>query len=710
MLAHVVLLAVLAPSPAAIQTGCEAAPPTVRVLDALRAPADATQSTAEHKTEQLAALRRALVAAPRDVHLHEAYQRLRLQGPDADRAGLVSEYEALLVKNPRDPLFLYLAARAEVGFKTKDAIAKLRDSVELAPSFPFSHLLLAEIFSSTAYAQPSDAAAHLDAFADACPNSVRAFNGLRWSKDVELIKRTAARIRRAVANRTDTEAVEAYPVLWALEEATERSDHQEENRSRLKRDIDRLFTPAFARTVAWMETLAAVWFVDDSLDQSDRARVELANRYPSSRVAVQVKVAAAAGTLARDTSPEAAAATFRRRWKAALAQVPSFPRNQWLASAAARAVIWDATATADELAAAVAPFVRVLAQQPDESTESPPLPALVATRLVARGAAFGEAIALGLAGLTAADAATSPNRVDDLIGRTSKQLGDTRAAWYLYTYYPLGEAYARLGRLAEARDVLLKYEELLEHRRPPATAPSADRMRFGEDEARFWQLRGILAESENHLADALVAYRNAIAAYPPRRPNGDRRDEAMSAAQKIWKQLGGTSQGWSDWAKTAPLVNFNAGAGGTGSAWGRLAAASPNLVLADTLGNAWQPKDLAAKTVFVTMWASWCGPCRAELPYVEKLYQRFRGRDDIVILALNVDDDPKQMDVALGELKVNVPSVAAREFAYTLVPAMALPSNWILTPSKTEMLQQDAPSLEAWLESTAKAIEAAAGK
>jgi len=709
MLAHLVLLAVLTP-PAASQYGCEAAPATMKVLDSLQAPADASQSTAEHKKQQLAVLRRALIAAPRDVHLHEAYQRLRLQGPDADRAGLVSEYEALLLKNPRDPLFLYLAARAEAGFKTKDAIAKLRESVELAPSFAFSHLLLAEIFSSTTYAHPADVAKHLGAFGSACPNSVRAFNALRWSKDSELITRTAARLRRNVTVRTDTEAIEAYPLLWSLEAATKRSDDQQENLARLRGDIERLFAPAFVRDTAWLATLDQVSFIDETLDPSDRARAEVAARFPHSRAAIDATLAQAAGPRPGGTSSEELQAYFRKQWKAAVALLSSFPENQRLAWTAARAAAIDLGSSSQELVDAVTRYVDLLARQPDESRTSPPIPSDIATRLVARGAAYEQAVALALAGLRGADTWTSADRADDLRGATAEGLRDRRDAWYLYTYYPLGEAYARLGRLAEARDVLLKYEDLLERRRPPATATSADRMRFGEDEARFWQLRGIVAESENRFPDALVAYRNAIAAYPPRRPGGDRRDEAMAAAQRIWKQLGGTSQGWSDWTKTAPLVNFNAGAGGSGSAWGRLAAASPSLVLTDTLGNSWQPKDLATKTVFMTMWASWCGPCRAELPYVEKLYQRFRGRKDVVILALNVDDDPKQMDVALGELKVRVPSVAAKNFAYSLVPEMALPSNWILTPSKTEMLTQDAPTLEAWLEKTAKAIENAATK
>ena len=102
--------------------------------------------------------------------------------------------------------------------------------------------------------------------------------------------------------------------------------------------------------------------------------------------------------------------------------------------------------------------------------------------------------------------------------------------------------------------------------------------------------------------------------------------------------------------------------------------------------------------------------CRAELPYVEKLYQRFRNHSDIAILAFNVDDDPKAMTTALQELRVSIPSITARDFAYSIVPEMALPANWIITSGKTEMFLGNDNSHEAWLESAAIAIETAAGK
>jgi hypothetical protein len=77
---------------------------------------------------------------------------------------------------------------------------------------------------------------------------------------------------------------------------------------------------------------------------------------------------------------------------------------------------------------------------------------------------------------------------------------------------------------------------------------------------------------------------------------------------------------------------------------------------------------------------------------------------------LNVDDDPKEMDTALKELKVTVPSIAARDFAYEMLPVMAIPAAWLLTPSKTVMFNADSDNLDKWLELAAGALEKAAGQ
>ncbi|TXF74808.1 TlpA family protein disulfide reductase, partial [Chryseobacterium sp.] len=54
--------------------------------------------------------------------------------------------------------------------------------------------------------------------------------------------------------------------------------------------------------------------------------------------------------------------------------------------------------------------------------------------------------------------------------------------------------------------------------------------------------------------------------------------------------------------------------------------------------------DLKGKVVFINFWASWCPPCRAEFPSIQKFYDQYRFNPDVVFLTVNLDDE-----VALGK-------------------------------------------------------------
>src|SRR5579872_5284095 len=170
---HLIVVIGLAALPAWPQ-GCEPSAATRAVLEQVQIPDDARLPAAERQELRVAALRKALAAAPRDVFLHEAYQRARMAGMEINRGPVIGEYEALLARNPRDPAFLYLAANAQTGRKTKEAIANLEKALEIAPAFGLPHLLLAQIHLARAYDDPTQAGSHLDRFAEACPASVRA--------------------------------------------------------------------------------------------------------------------------------------------------------------------------------------------------------------------------------------------------------------------------------------------------------------------------------------------------------------------------------------------------------------------------------------------------------------------------------------------------------------------------------------------------------
>lgn len=50
-------------------------------------------------------------------------------------------------------------------------------------------------------------------------------------------------------------------------------------------------------------------------------------------------------------------------------------------------------------------------------------------------------------------------------------------------------------------------------------------------------------------------------------------------------------------------------------------------------------KDLRGKVVYIDVWATWCGPCLRELPYLEKMHERFGDREDVALVSVSIDSD-----------------------------------------------------------------------
>ena len=56
----------------------------------------------------------------------------------------------------------------------------------------------------------------------------------------------------------------------------------------------------------------------------------------------------------------------------------------------------------------------------------------------------------------------------------------------------------------------------------------------------------------------------------------------------------------------------------------------------------------------VNFWATWCGPCRQEMPLLDELYQRYE-RVGFSLLGVNIDDDSRKAMNMISELGVNFP-------------------------------------------------------
>lgn len=75
-----------------------------------------------------------------------------------------------------------------------------------------------------------------------------------------------------------------------------------------------------------------------------------------------------------------------------------------------------------------------------------------------------------------------------------------------------------------------------------------------------------------------------------------------------------------------------------------------------------RPQDLAAlhgSVVIVPVWASWCGPCRDEVPLLQEALSRWGG-DDLAVLGINMRDRDESARTFLAEHGGDYPSVADR--------------------------------------------------
>lgn len=105
---------------------------------------------------------------------------------------------------------------------------------------------------------------------------------------------------------------------------------------------------------------------------------------------------------------------------------------------------------------------------------------------------------------------------------------------------------------------------------------------------------------------------------------------------------------------------------------------APDFVLSDLAGQQVALSELRGKVVLVNIWATWCPPCRAELPMIEEAQRRY-GERGFVVLAVNQAEERALVADFMREHGLSFPVLLDSDGAVSrLYATQALPSSFFI--------------------------------
>jgi len=100
---------------------------------------------------------------------------------------------------------------------------------------------------------------------------------------------------------------------------------------------------------------------------------------------------------------------------------------------------------------------------------------------------------------------------------------------------------------------------------------------------------------------------------------------------------------------------------------------APDFALKSSSGENLRLSEYRGDVVMVNFWATWCGPCRQEMPLLDQLYTRYQ-RVGFSLLGVNIDDDSSKAMNMVSELGVSFPVLFdARKDVSRLYEVEAMP-------------------------------------
>lgn len=114
-------------------------------------------------------------------------------------------------------------------------------------------------------------------------------------------------------------------------------------------------------------------------------------------------------------------------------------------------------------------------------------------------------------------------------------------------------------------------------------------------------------------------------------------------------------------------------------------APAPPVAMPTLDGGTWTLDAARGKTVVLHFWASWCGPCKRQMPYLRAVQERYRDRGDVEIVGVNLDESTDDARAAAESLGLSWTQLHEPGAAWSAPPVRdykvgSIPSIWVVGP------------------------------
>lgn len=661
------------------QPGCSPSPEIERILRPEKP--DPSVNPIEH-------LEKALASHPGDFHLIAEY--LTRTALDAARPARVKLAEQLRTQ-PRGAAAETLAALSWLGEATPKAIDGLKAAQSKHPEFPWPAYFLASVYSFPKFRDNKQSAELAAAFLKACPEYLPAYNYVSRATLPEIQRPLAAGLRARLDKPSLTAGeLSAYSTLWTLEFRSTPLDQHAPLRERVKKDLERIksFEGDKSRLASIERTAAQL--IGDAEAAKEAEKRAMASATGMEGMDEYQKWSKENPYPPREASKEERDAYDAKRKQAVRDFAAKYPKNRLFRDMRLTDEMYDRSKTNEELEALAAEFLKEIDGAP---TRSAYRYRRVARLWVERGIHLDEVPSLLEESLKLAEASPIGGGRTDLFDtggqRELMTMNERIDHWQLVALYE-----SKRGNKEGAARARNEIAALLERYKPkPGEKDQNALTMYWMNAANYYQQQGGDAEREKRMLDALVWYRKMIEADRQRpTPVFSREDSLfMKKTRELWAALGGSQETFAAWLEASPSPATpgrpKPAVASSGMPPKQVSIAMPPMDLKDMEGSSWTLANLKGKATLINFWATWCGPCREELPYLQKLYNQTQERKDVQVITLNMDDNPGLIEPFLRQNKYTFPVLLAKDYADASFQIQGIPTNYLADPTATVKLE-----------------------